>query len=170
MKKLTPKQTRFVSEYLKDLNATQAAIRCGYSKKTADVQGPRLLRNARIRQAAEAGKARQLGKAEVTAVRVIEELRRLATVDLRGYFDADGNLKPIHTLTEDQGAALSGLEVILKNAKAGDGIVDTVHKIKIFDKVRALELLAKHFQLLTDVHEVRGGSLEEIIAGSHDKK
>jgi len=49
-KKLTDKQQRFVQEYIIDLNATQAAIRAGYSEKTADVQGPRLLGNVRIRE------------------------------------------------------------------------------------------------------------------------
>jgi phage terminase small subunit len=54
-KDLTPKMQLFVAEYLKDLNATQAAIRAGYSKKTAHVQGPRLLDNVRIQEAIESG-------------------------------------------------------------------------------------------------------------------
>ena len=48
MAKLTEKQQRFVEEYLVDLNATQAAIRAGYSVKTADVQGSRMLRNVKV--------------------------------------------------------------------------------------------------------------------------
>ena len=54
-------------------------------------------------------------------------------------------------LTAEQGACLSSFEVIIKNAAAGDGIVDTIHKIKVWAKTRALEMLAKHFKLLTDV-------------------
>jgi phage terminase small subunit len=57
---LTPRQTKFIAEYLKDLSATQAAIRAGYSAKNANVDGSRLLANAGIAAAIAAGKARQL--------------------------------------------------------------------------------------------------------------
>lgn len=154
---MTDKQTRFVAEYLIDLNATQAAIRAGYSPKTADREGHRLLRNAEIAQAVQKGKARQLETAELTAARVLEEYRRLAFVDARSFFFPDGNIKPMSELTPAEGAALAGFEVIIKNAKAGDGETDTVHKIRLWDKTRALESLAKHFGLLTEKVEHSGG-------------
>ncbi len=97
-----------------------------------------------------AGKAKQLDRAELTAARVLQELRRIAFADVRGFFDPQGNLRSISTLTAEQAAALASFEVIIKNAKAGDGVTDEVHKIKSWDKVHALELLAKHFKLLTD--------------------
>ena len=62
----TPKQQRFVEEYLLDLNATQAAIRAGYSARTAEVQGSRLLRNAKVQAAVEEGHARHRERCEVT--------------------------------------------------------------------------------------------------------
>lgn len=153
-KGLTPKQARFVAEYLVDLNGTQAAIRAGYSKRTAQEQSSDLLSKPIIAQAVARGKARQLEAAELSATRVLEEYRRLAFVDVRSFFDERGNLKPIGQLTEEQGSALASLEVIIKNAKAGDGIVDEVHKIKLWDKTRALESLAKHFGLLIERLEV----------------
>jgi phage terminase small subunit len=162
---LTAKQARFVAEYLIDLNATQAAIRAGYSRKTAEQQGYENLRKPEIAQALTAGKAQQLDTAELSAARVLEELRRLALVDARSFWDAQGRLKPLSELTVDQGAALAGFEVIIKNAKAGDGQTDEIHKIKLWDKTRALELLAKHFKLLTEVHEHRV-SLEDLVASS----
>lgn len=154
---MTAKQARFVKEYLKDLNGTQAAIRCGYSPKTAAEQASRLLTNAKIAPAVAAGKAAQLESAELSAVRTLEEIRRLATVDMRSFFDESGNMKPIHELTPEQGACLSGFEVIKKNAEAGDGHTDRVHKFKVWDKPRALEMLAKHFALLTEKIEHSGG-------------
>lgn len=165
---LTPKQQRFTAEYLIDLNATQAAIRAGYSPATANQQGSRLLAHVGIAAAVKDGKAKQLaeaqtvletevGEAHVDAVRVLLELGRLATVDLRGFFDTDGNLKPMKDLTAAQGAALAGFEVIKKNAQAGDGVIDTIHKIKIWDKPKSLDLLAKHFGLLVDRVEHSGG-------------
>lgn len=153
---MTPKQARFVAEYLVDLNATQAAIRAGYSQKTARVQASDLLLKPDIAGAVAAGKAKQLEDAGLSAARVLEEYRRLAFVDLRSFFDASGNMKPMHELTADQGAALAGLEVIIKNAEAGDGVTDRVHKFKVWDKTRSLDSLAKHFGLLTERVEHSG--------------
>lgn len=147
---LTDKQTRFVAEFLIDLNAAAAARRAGYSAKTADQQGYENLRKPEIATAITAGKTRQLDTAELSAVRVLEELRRLAFVDLRGFYDDAGNLKAISALTAEQGAALAGVEIVKKNLTAGDGFVDTVHKIKRWDKVRTLEILAKHFHLIDE--------------------
>lgn len=164
---LTPKQQRFVAEYLVDLNATQAAIRCGYSAKTAKQQGSRLLTNADIAAAVAAGKGQQLETADLSAARVLEELRRLAFLDMRTFYDAAGNLKPISELTAEQGAALASFEVIKKNAQAGDGVIDTVHKFKVWDKTRALEMLAKHYALLTEVLQVNSdhANIEKLMAG-----
>lgn len=147
---MNARQQRFIAEYLKDLNATQAAIRAGYSAQTAHSQGERLLRHVEISQELTKVQSSRLKRAQISADRVLAELAALATVDARSFFDHDGNLKPLHTLTPEQGAALAGFEVVKKNLAAGDGKVDTVHKIKLWDKPRALELLAKHLKLLTE--------------------
>jgi phage terminase small subunit len=161
---LTPKQQRFVDEYQIDLNATQAAVRAGYSRHTAEQQGCRLLRNAQIQQSVADAKEGAREKTGITAQRVKEELARLAFVDMRAFFDEQGNLKPIHQMTADQGAALAGLEVIVKNAQAGDGHTDIVHKFKVWDKCKALELLGKHFGLF-DEHAHVSGTIE-LVWGS----
>src|SRR5262245_37073092 len=153
---LTAKQTRFVAEYLVDLNATQAAIRAGYSRRSAEQQAYENLRKPEIAQAITAGKAQQLETANLSAARVLEELRRLAFTDFRTFFDADGNLKPVEDLDDDQAACLASHEVVIKNGKAGDGQTVEIHKIKLWDKMRALELLAKHFGLVTERVEVSG--------------
>lgn len=151
---MTAKKALFVAEYLVDLNATEAAKRCGYSLRTAYAQGHRLLKDAEISAAIAEGQAKRLATAELSATRVLEELRRLAFADLRTLFDASGNLKPISELTVEEAACIGGFEVIKKNAEAGDGIIDTVHKVKVLDKTRSLEMLAKHFALLTEVVRV----------------
>jgi phage terminase small subunit len=76
---LTARQARFVAEYLIDLNATQAAIRAGYSARSAYSQGERLLRHAEIRKAVAAGKKRQADRLELTAMRVLEDIHRIGT-------------------------------------------------------------------------------------------
>lgn len=164
---LNPKQTRFVAEYLIDLNATQAAIRAGYSVKTAETIGYENLRKPEISEAIAKGKTKQLATAELSASRVLEELRRLAFIDMREFFDANGNMKPVTQLTDVQGSALAGLEVIIKNAEAGDGVTDRVHKFKVWDKTRAIEMLAKHYKLLTDVIRIEdeAGLVEKLHAG-----
>lgn len=153
---MTPKQTRFVAEYLIDLNATQAAIRCGYSPKTAKQQGSRLLTNADVAAAVTVKADKQLDKLELTAQRVKDRIGLIAFQDIRQLFDEQGNLRPIHTLSDASAAFVAGLEVIKKNAAAGDGIIDTVHKVKVVDPIKALEMLAKHFGLLTEKIEHSG--------------
>lgn len=148
---LNPKQQRFVAEYLVDLNATQAAIRAGYSVDTAGAIGFELLTKPEISDAVAIAKAAQLGRTELTATRVLEELRRLSFSNVQDLFDDDGNLRPIRELTREQAACIASLEVVKKNAVAGDGMIDTIYKVKVWDKTRSLEMVAKHFKLLTDV-------------------
>lgn len=109
----------------------------------------------------------QLKKADLSAARVLEELRRLAFSDVRALFDAHGNLRPLQDLNDDEAACIASLEVIVKNAQAGDGHTDTIHKIKVWDKTRTLELLAKHFALLTDVvrHDGDAALIAALAAG-----
>lgn len=154
---MNDKQRRFVAEYLIDLNATQAAIRAGYSDKTAKQIGSRLLTNVDIGQAISEGKRRQLEKADLTAARVLEEIRRCAFLDFRTFFDEQGNLKPIRDWTAEQGSAVGTFEVLIKNAKAGDGHTDTIHRIKAWDKKPFVEMAANHFGVLKEVVDVQGG-------------
>lgn len=154
---MTAKQERFVAEYLKDLNATQAAIRSGFSEKTAAQAASRLLRNVEIAQAVQAGKSQQLQSADLSAARVLEEYRRLAFSDVREFFQADGTLKPMSEWSAEQGAQIASMEVIIKNAEAGDGKTDRVHKFRVWDKTKALTDLAKHFALLTEKVDLSGG-------------
>lgn len=81
MPKLTPKQAAFVREYLVDLNATQAAIRAGYSEKTAYSQGQRLLKNVEVQTALQDGQATKAEAAQVNAKMVLDGLRRIAEGD-----------------------------------------------------------------------------------------
>lgn len=151
---LTLKQERFIAEYLVDLNATQAAIRAGYSPDTAGKIGFENLQKPEITDEIAIAQAKQLGKTDLTASRVLEELRRLSFSNVQDLFDEFGNLRPIHTLTREQAACIASLEVVKKNAEAGDGQIDVIHKVKVWDKTRSLEMVAKHFKLLTDVMQI----------------
>ena len=158
---LTPKQQRFVVEYRIDQNATQAAIRAGYSKKTASSQGERLLRHVEIAAAVGKQEATHLAKLEITAERVLQEIARLAFYDPRAFYHDDGSVKPMSALSADEAACLAQFDVILANIDAGDGKRDRMHRIKLADKLRALELLAKRFGLVKEQVEVTG--LHELV-------
>jgi len=148
-RELTPKQTLFVQEYLVDLNATKAAIRAGYSAKTASSQGERLLRNVEI-QAAIAERMKERGeRTAVTADRVLLEAARLALFDPRQLFNDDGSPKGIHELDDDTAAAVAGIEVMEQFEGSGTDrvFVGYVKKYRIADKNAALEKLFKHHGL-----------------------
>ena len=161
---LTTKQQRFIQEYLIDPNATQAAARAGYSQRAAYQQGYENLRKPAIAEAIADAQRQLAEQTGITAKRVKEELARIAFSDVRSLFDTTGSLRPIHKLNDDEAAAVASLEVVIKNAAAGDGHTDTIHKIKVWDKTKALELLGKHFGLF-DEHAHVSGTIE-LVWGS----
>jgi hypothetical protein len=110
--------------------------------------------------------AEHLAEADLAAVRVLEEYRRVAFADVRAFFEPDGNLKPMSQLEVEQGSALASLEVIVKNSRAGDGQTYEIHKIRLWDQLRALEALAKHFGLLTEKVDISGETTYTWLEGS----
>ncbi|MGL4232988.1 MAG: terminase small subunit [Casimicrobium sp.] len=149
---LTPKQAAFVREYLVDLNAAQAATRVGYSAKTANVQASRLLTNAYVRAAVDAGIAARAKRTEVTADRVLEQLGRMVFFDIRTLFDADGSLKPIHELSDDAAAALVSVDTdeIHEGTGKDRKFVGYSKKVRIADRVGTIQLAMRHLKMLTD--------------------
>ncbi|SDG45545.1 Phage terminase, small subunit [Bradyrhizobium sp. Rc2d] len=97
---LTAKQQRFVENYLLDLNSTQAAIRAGYSKGTADKQGPRLLSNPEVKAAIDAAKSARSERTQVDADWMLRRLVDEAEADLADFYDGTGDLKPIEEWPE----------------------------------------------------------------------
>jgi len=155
---MTPKQIRFVAEYLKDLNASQAAIRAGYSKKNPNVVGPRLLADVGIAAAIAERQAKQLADADLSAARVLEEIRRLSFSDIGALYDEQGHLKPLQDLSPAQRACIASTKTTKKNLTVGDGTQEDVVEIRLWDKLRALEMAAKRFGLLVDKLE-HGGEI-----------
>ena len=162
---LNAKQARFVAEYRICLSATEAAKRAGYSANTAHSCGPRLLEHAGVKAALADVTARQLDKAELTASRTLEEMRRLAFSNVQDLFDENGDMRPIQELTREQAACIASIEVVMKNATAGDGKVDRILKVKTWDKPKVIEMLGKHFALLVDRVRVEGD--DELIKALH---
>ena len=145
---LSDGQARFVTEYLKDLNATQAYKRAGYKCKSDDVAGAlasRLLGNEKVARALEARKARLLQAADLTTERTLREIARIAYFDPRKMMGEDGQPVALHQLDDDTAAAINGLEVLEEYEGSGEDrkLVGHVKKYKIADKNAALEKAAK---------------------------
>jgi phage terminase small subunit len=166
---LAPKQARFVDEYPIDVNAKAAAIRAGYSPKTAQEQGSRLLSNVKIRQAIDERILARSKRTEITADTVLRELLRLARVDIGEAFKPDGSLKSIHDMPEDVRRAIAGVEVdeLFHGHGQDREQIGYTRKVKFWDKTRALELLGRHLKLFVDKIEVEGRvTLEDLVLGT----
>ena len=148
---LNEKQKRFADEYLIDLNATQAAIRAGYSARSADVTGARLLANARVRAYIDARMAELSKRTGVNQERIIRELARIAFLDPTKLANMD-TAELLDNTTEDDRAAIASVKVKLMN---GD-VEMTEREIKFADKIKALELLGKRFGMWIDRTNVDG--------------
>lgn len=145
MKKLTPKQEAFVQEYLVDMSATQAAIRAGYSARTAHAIGSKLLDRTHIKAAIIAAKAARSERTQVDADWVLRRLADEADADLADLYDDQGNIRPMKDwpLIWRQGL-VQGIETV--QAKDGDGYV-TVLKVKLSDRVKRIELIGRHIDV-----------------------
>ena len=108
---LTLKQARFLEEHLVNLNGKAAAIRAGYSQRTAEVQASQLLRNSKIRVALEDAMQARSKRTQVTADRVIAEYARLAFANMRDYWPKKGETIDLQRLDQDRTAAVK--EIII---------------------------------------------------------
>lgn len=139
---MTPKQKLFIEEYLVDLNATQAAIRAGYSPKTAYRIGAELLQKTSVSAGIQEALAERERRTEVTADMVIRELARIAFADIRTLYREDGSMKLPHELDDDAAATLAGVDTYEETS--GGAVTGYTRKSRRWDKAKALELLGKH--------------------------
>ena len=162
---LTAKQQRFVEEYLVDMNATQAAIRAGYSEKTAEQQGWRLLSNVKVAASISDAQSTRSDRTEITQDRVLQELAKIGFADIRkavawgrspvdteaeeaqpnglGIFPVE--LMPSSQMDDDTAAAVSEVSLTAQGVK-----------IKLHDKLGALEKIGKHLGMFPSKVELTG--------------
>lgn len=157
---LTPKQQRFVEEYLVDLNATQAAIRAGYSARTARQIGDENLSKPDVAAAVAAAQAERSARTEITADRVLKELAKIGFSDIRKIFTPGGNLLSPSDMDEETAASVSAVEVVTRRVPSEDGEgfdVEYIHKVKAWDKLGALTQIGRHLGMFTDKVYHSGG-------------
>lgn len=142
MANLTPKQQRFVEEYLIDLNATQAAIRAGYSEKTANEIGAENLAKPSIAKAIQDALKERSERVQIDADYVLKRLVEIDQMDVLDIMGDDGNVKPLRDWPKIWRQYISNIETI--SVDDGEG---WLKKIKWPDKVKNLELLGKHISV-----------------------
>lgn len=166
LKPITLRQERFVSEYMKDGNATQAAIRAGYSERSAYQIGHMLLRTEAVATRVEALRAELRMGDNLTAARIRKEVARIAFFSPKKLIDEEtGEFKAMHELDDDTAAAIASIE----NEELFDGTgkdrekTGNLRKLKIWDKGRALELGAKIEGLVREQQQLAIGHLTIVL-------
>ena len=160
---LTEKQRRFVDEYLIDLNATQAAIRAGYSVKTAREQASQNLTKLNIQQAISEKMAERSKRTGVNQDRIVLELAKIAFVNAADVIDSDdATIKA--GATADDTAAIQSVKVKVIPTKECEGVE---REIRLNDKLKALELLGKHLGMWNDKLDVNV-NIPVVISGEDD--
>lgn len=149
---LTPKQKLFVDEYLIDLNATQAAIRAGYSPNNADKIGSELLGKTRVSDAISKAMAERSRRTGINQDRILMELAKIALVNPANVVDFDEATILDSALPEDL-AAVASVKVKRFPTKEGEGIE---REIKFYDKTKALDLAGRHLGMFKDKLEFSG--------------
>lgn len=142
---MTPKQEQFVHEYLIDLNATQAALRAGYSEKTAAAIGNENLQKPQIKQAIEAALRERSEKTKIDANWVLSRLAEEANADLSDLYDEEtGALKAVHEwpLIWRQGL-VAGVDILEERDDDGK-VIGFTKKIRVSDRIKRIELIGKH--------------------------
>tara|TARA_R100001086_G_scaffold244046_1_gene173375 strand:+ start:206 stop:790 length:585 start_codon:yes stop_codon:yes gene_type:complete len=136
---LSPRREKFISAYLRTLNATESAVEAGYTKnrESAQVQGSRLLSDVMVSAEISRRHQRAMKRQELSLDAVLQELKTILYGDVRKLLNSDGTIRPIHSLDDETAATISSLDVVA--GKDGTGVA----KLRTFDKVRAAELLIK---------------------------
>lgn len=142
---IPPKRKRFAQEYIIDLNKTQAAIRAGYSKKTAYCQGQRLSKNVEVKKYIEKLIKARTERTKITQDKVLREMYHLGFSNIKNYIQASTagfiSFKDMDKISEEDARAI---EVIKVNLKQG-----TI-EFKLHSKTKTIEMMGRHLGMFID--------------------
>lgn len=160
---ITDRMKKFVDEYLIDFNATQAAIRAGYSPDTANEQGSQLLARPDIRELVAEGQKAIAERTQTFQDNAVEELKIVGFSDLADFLTvkADGIVeqKPFNELTKAQTRCIKKIKQTVRSSHSADGSIlhqTAVLEVELFDKLKALELLGRHLGMFNDTLRLEG--------------
>ncbi len=157
MRKLNDKQKRFAAEYIRDLNMTQAAIRAGYSDKTAYAIGSKLLKKVEIKELIKKKMDERARRTEITADMVVQELAKHAFCNPKAFYNDNGKLKDVKDIPDEAVVALSSIDV------GEESDIGQTTKIRLSDKLKALELLGKHLGIFDEKGSLLTGIVPLVI-------
>lgn len=156
---MTRKQKLFCEEYQIDLNATQAAIRAGYSPESAGSIGSELLKKPEIRARIDKMMAERSKRVGINADRVLQELGKIAFVNAADVIDMN-NATVKDGADRDDTAAIASVKVKVISGANGEGVE---REIRLADKLKALELCGRHLGMFNDKLDVTGAATVQII-------
>lgn len=165
--KLTAKQKAFCEEYLIDLNATQAAIRAGYSVDSAKEIGCENLTKPNIQILISELKAVRSKRCEISQDNVLKELAKIGFADIRDFYNSNGQLKLPSDLSDQAAASLSGIDIdeifgFNPESEQKEKIGET-KKIKLHNKITALDLLGRHLGIFEKDNKQRSSEGLKLI-------
>lgn len=154
-KELSVKERLFVEEYLVDLDVQRAAKAAGYSATMASTAAYGWIKpggnKPHVYQAIKAAMDERSRRTGIAADRVLEEIAKIGFSDIRKMFSGTGSLLPISELGDDMAPCLSSIEVVTRKVPGGEEAeVEHVAKVKLWDKLSALEKLGKHLGLFNE--------------------
>jgi phage terminase small subunit len=158
MAKLTPKQRVFVQEYLIDLNATQAAIRAGYSPRTANVIASENIAKPYIKNEIDKVMAERSKRTGINADRVLMELARIGFANAADFIDMD-NANLLQGASRDDTAVIASVKVKLIPTANGNGVE---REIRLADKIKALERLGDHLNMWAGDGGINADTMERL--------
>jgi len=167
MAKLTEKQRRFCYEFVKDLNGAAAARRAGFSPNGARQRAAQLFTNSDICELVERLHRARLSRAEVSAESILQELARCALASPQGLVDASGRMLAVQDMSPEVAAAVAQFDLV-----EDDQGISRLKRVRMVDKVSALNVLCKHLGLLAPerhLHAVVGLTPEELTRCSDDQ-
>ena len=169
MATLKGKQARFVEEYLKDLNATQAAIRAEYSVKTAYSQGQRLLKKVEVQKAIEEATKARSERTKIDSDYVLHRLAEIDRMDVLDILHDDGSLRAVRDWPPIWRQYIGGMDVLTSITRVNDEteIENILKKIKWPDKLKNLDLIGKHVNVQAwrerqELTGLNGGPIETV--------
>jgi len=154
--KLTDKQKRFIEEYLIDLNASQAAIRSGYSPKTANRIGTENLSKLVIQDKIQQAQQKRSLRTEITQDRVLKELALIGFSDMGDFItiNEEGSIraKPLDSLQEGKSRIIKKVKEkrTTRITREGEEITDIFYEFELHDKVKCLEMMGKHLGMFIE--------------------
>lgn len=154
---ISDKQEMFCQEFMIDFNATQAAIRAGYSPKTAKQQGSRLLTNVDIQERLSELKNKASERLEITHDMLLRELANIGFSDIKEFYEEGLSLKEIVNLSSDKTKAISSIKKTLTTFGSEDnqGTKETI-EFKLHDKLAAIDKIGRHIGFFEKDNDQKG--------------